>query len=134
MDNIQDDFFGTLEWNDDFQEWNGFYKDTFGVSVPTDYIDSIEIRQHIQTTVAIIARDELSFREKAATQLFEDGGYVLFWEDNREFDRAEFVREMCLVYVVFGDNEILLSYAYNEYEEHDISIMLSREGEYKYAQ
>jgi hypothetical protein len=43
MESIEDDFLGKLEWNTDFQEWQGFYKEEFGINVPLEYVDLPEV-------------------------------------------------------------------------------------------
>src|SRR5215813_8975612 len=122
MDNFQDDFFGLLEWDTRFQEWNGWVDiaphGEVGVQLPIEYTTSRELREHIHKRIEIIRRDELRFREKAATQLFLNGEYAFFVDENEPFDNEKFVREMGLGCVTFEADDprtpLLLSYEYGE--------------------
>jgi hypothetical protein len=91
--------------------------------------------------VKLIERDELIFRQKAASDLYADGGYVLFWDENQAFDHAHFVSEMYLGIVTFEfdststRSSITLWYEYSqESMEHGIVITLTWDGKYHYVQ
>ena len=107
------------------------------MGLPPEYVDSIETRLHIQETTRIIERDELRFREKAASELFTEGGYVLFLDENEQFDQVHFVNEMHLGIITFEpdfpEHALTLSYEYGEGIEHGIFIVLTGHGDYRYA-
>ncbi|MEP7285424.1 MAG: hypothetical protein ABI947_06625 [Chloroflexota bacterium] len=143
MDTIEDDYFGLLKWDTRFLEWEGYATlrsdEEVGINLPPEYIDSDEVRKHIQETMKVIERDELSFRQQAANELFTEGGYGLFWDDDQEFDHGQFVNEMHLVSISFAPDfpknplTLELDYEYGEGVEHGISIYLTWDGVYRDA-
>jgi hypothetical protein len=142
MNPTEDDHFGFLHWYTVAQEWQGSITiaphGEVDVGLPAEYLDSDEIRKHIQDTMGIIKRDELTFREKAANQLFTEGGYVLFMVDNQPFDHEQFVTEMHLANITFSTDfpktPLTLNYEYgDDGMEHGIVIHLTWDGVYRDA-
>ena len=141
MNSIEDELFGLLQWNTEYQEWIGHtiilpYGET-EVELPAEYVDSHELREHIHETMKIIKRDELSFRQRAANELFADGEYLFFWDENQQFDHNQFVNEMSLVIITFTDFANIpfeLHYEYGEEGmEQGIIIHLTWDGVYSDA-
>ncbi len=138
---FDDEYFGTLRWDTKFQEWHGSITvpphTDVGLGLPPEYTHSDELRRHIREMVELIKREELSFRERAASELFAGGGYVLFWSDDEPFDHDKFVREMELARITFDPhsaNEALtLWYEYGGGMEHGVVIFLTWDGHYDYA-
>jgi hypothetical protein len=142
VNTIDDDYFGLLQWNTKDKEWQGTitlppYEDV-GSYLTSEYIDSTDVRKQIQETMKVIERDELSFRQRAANELFADRSYHFFVDENQEFDHNEFVSKMQLGAIVFGSPpprvELLLGYEYGEGMEHGITISLPWDGVYESAQ
>lgn len=141
MKTLQDEHFGLLTWHAEFEEWQAVTNlpsiGDVGIDLPAAYMDSIEVRKHIRDTMRIIERDELSFRQRAASELFTDGGYRLFLDEHEEFDHDHFVKEMHLAGISFTpefpDVPLTLGYEYGEGVEHGISVSLSWGGTYRSA-
>jgi hypothetical protein len=139
----EDDTFGVLEWDTKLQTWNGWITISphgeVGIELPQEYLTTPEVHTHIQKIMRSIERDEPSFREKAANDVFAEGGYVLFIAENQQFDHRQFVNEMHLALIAFEtdfpDGGISLAYEYGEGMgmEHGISLELTWEGAYRYA-
>ena len=137
----EDEFLGLLQWDTTFGEWQGQVDfprhGEVGVGLPLEYRDSREMQTHIQATFRIIERDEPAFRERAARELFDNGGYVLFWPEGKLYKPDEFAREMHLGLITFEpefpDMSLRLGYEYGEGVEHGITIFLTWDGTYKSA-
>jgi hypothetical protein len=139
---IEDDRFGLLQWNTESFEWQGSITvaphGEVDIGLPPEYLESNDIRKHIRDTMGIIERDERSFREKAANELFTKGGYVLFMVADQPFDHKHFVIEMHLANITFSTeyptHPHTLNYEYgDDGMEHGIVIDLTWEGAYRGA-
>jgi hypothetical protein len=136
-----DDHFGTLRWDTDLDEWRGTVSISphgeVGLGLPPEFPDSEEVQAHIHETLKIIQRDELSFRQRTADQLFESGAYHLWWPENQTFVRDVFINEMHLGDIAFNteypDEEVMLGYEYGGGMEHGILILLTWDGRYRYG-
>lgn len=135
---MEDNLFDSFQWDTEFQEWEGCitilpYGETV-VGLPAEYPDSPELRKHIHAVMETIKQDELSFRERAANDLFVGGGYVLFLDENQQFDHQQFVSDMVLANITLSSDPSdphLLSYEYGEDGmEHAILIHLTWDGAY----
>lgn len=141
MKTVQDERFGLLTWYAEFQEWQGVISlspiGTVGVDLPAEYIDSLEVRKKILDTMQIIERDELGFRQRAANELFTEGGYTLFLDEYEQFNPDQFVQQMHLAGISFTpdfpNTPLTLGYEYADGVEHGISVYLSWEGVYRSA-
>src|SRR5687768_15103860 len=136
MDDLRDNFFGLLRWDTGFGEWQGLIAfpnhGEVGIGLPLEYADSNEMRTHIQTIWRIIERDEPAFRERAAQDLFTDGEYVFFWDEEQPFEAKTFSNNMQLGVITFEpdfpDSCLTLGYEYDGGVEHGISIYLTWNG------
>jgi hypothetical protein len=139
---VEDAYFGTMHWDERLEEWQGEIvfpiHGKVGVALPPEYVESEELRTHIRGLIEVVRRDEADFRQRAASELFNDGSYLFFWPENQPFELERFAAEMhlCLVVFEYGfkENGVLLDYEYGEGMEHGISVTLSWDGVYRYAQ
>lgn len=138
----EDDHFGLLKWDEEEQAWTGLvtippHEEEVGLVLPSEYIDSDEVRTHIWEMLRIIERDECGFRERAADELFKRRAHLLYWPKDQPFDRDAFATEMHLGLITFDtefpDMEISLGYEYGEGMEHGIVIYLTWNGLYQQA-
>jgi hypothetical protein len=137
---INDEHFGVLRWDTELEEWDGMItisscKEAVGLGLPPEYAHSIELRKHIRETVRIIERNELRLREKAASELYTNGDYILYWFEDQPFDHDKFVQEMGLgrIYFDFPSTSLTLGYEYAEGIEDGISVFLTWNGVYQSA-
>lgn len=133
-----DDFFGLLKWDTENDEWTGSFtlawQGEVEVTLPPEYVDLPEIQAHIQAMMKLIDRDELSFRERAAGELFARGSYRLYLNEDETFQQDVFVAEMHIGTICFefddAPSQIMLWYEYAEGREHGIIIHLTWQGNY----
>lgn len=135
---INDARFGTLLWDADNQEWDGTISipphEGVGLILPSEYRDSDEIRAHIRWLISVIERDELTFRQQAARDLFAQGEYILWWDEDQPFDCDEFARQMVLGTITLNtEYPHRLGYEYAEGREHGMHINLTWDGVYRSA-
>jgi hypothetical protein len=136
MDERHDEYFGLLRWNAEDGEWQGSIilapHEAVRVALPPEYLESPEIQQHIRQTMAQIKRDEHSFRERSARQIFADDAQGLYLYEDEPAILDVFVANMHLGMIDFevDFDEILLWYEYDAGREHGILITLAWDGSY----